>query len=299
MKKYSLVGRTATYAIAIFWAFICLFPLYWLFTTSFKSPLAVSRVPTYFPYLGATEDMPPIINGSFFKPTLDHWNFLFDEQQEQTLRHLRNSVIAAVFSTIAATIIGAMAGYGLSRFRYYWARLGWRNDNIAFWIISQRFLPPATIVVPFILFYGAFGMIDTHFGLILAYTSFNLPFAVWIMRDFFNALPIDLEESARVDGATRWQAFARIVVPLSTPGLVTVALFSFVFSWNEYLFSLMLTNFNALTMPVYIAGQNNTRGVEWWYIAALTMVMVAPVMFIGLFLQRYITRGLVAGALKS
>ncbi|MCC6614268.1 MAG: carbohydrate ABC transporter permease [Anaerolineae bacterium] len=299
MKKYSLTGRIATYAIAIFWAFICIFPLYWLFTTSFKPPLAVSRVPTYFPYIGATEDMPVIINGSFFRPTLDHWNFLFGEQQEQTLRHLRNSVIAAVFSTITSTIIGAMAGYGLSRFRYYWARLGWKNDNIAFWIISQRFLPPATIVVPFIIFYGALGLIDTHFGLILAYTSFNLPFAVWIMRDFFNTLPIDLEESARVDGATRWQAFARIVIPLSTPGLVTVALFSFVFSWNEYLFSLMLTNYNALTMPVYIAGQNNTRGVEWWYIAALTMVMVAPVMFIGLFLQRYITRGLVAGALKS
>lgn len=299
MNKRSLRANIATYTIAIFWAFICVFPLYWLVTTSFKPPLAVSRIPTYFPYLAPQERPSPVVNNVFFTPTMDHWNFLFDDQGDITIRHLRNSIIASVFSTIAATVIGAMAGYGLSRFRYYWARLGWKNDNIAFWIISQRFLPPATIIVPFVLFYGTLGWIDTHWGLILAYTSFNLPFAVWIMRDFFNSLPIDLEESARVDGATRWQAFSRIVLPLCAPGLVTVALFSFVFSWNEYLFALMLTNFDAITMPVYIAGQNNTRGVEWWYIAALTMVMIAPVMLIGLFLQRYIARGLVAGALKA
>ena len=100
-----------------------------------------------------------------------------------------------------------MAGYGLSRFRYHWTRLGWRNDNIAFWIISQRFLPPALFVVPFLLIYSALDLIDTHIGLIIAYTMFNIPFAVWIMRDFFNGLPMDLEESALVDGATRWQAF--------------------------------------------------------------------------------------------
>jgi multiple sugar transport system permease protein len=299
MRTRGLGGSILTYSVAILWAFICLFPLYWLLTTSFKQPLAVNRVPTYFPYLAAQERPTPVVNQIFFTPTLDHWNFLFGTQYEQTTRHLRNSVIAAVFSTITATVIGAMAGYGLSRFRYYWSRLNWKNDNIAYWIISQRFLPPATIVVPFIIFYAVFGLTDTHFGLILAYTSFNLPFAVWIMRDFFNSLPIDLEESARVDGATRLQTFFRIVLPLCTPGLVTVALFSFVFSWNEYLFSLMLTNFDALTMPVYIAGQNNTRGVEWWYIAALSMVMIAPVMLIGLFMQRYIARGLVAGALKG
>ncbi len=119
------------------------------------------------------------------------------------------------------------------------------------------------------------------------------------MRDFFNGLPIDLEESARVDGATRLQTFVRIVLPLSAPGLVTAALFSFVFAWNEYLFALMLTNINAITMPVYIAGQNSTRGTEWWYISALTLLAVAPVMLIGLFLQRYIARGLIAGALKG
>lgn len=286
MKKRGVIGTIALYTILIFWAFIVLFPFYWMFTTSFKRPLDVNRVPRYIPFVD-------------FQPILDHWQFLLVTQQEQTVRQFRNSLIAASFSSIVVVILGSMAGYGLSRFKYYWGRLGWRNDNIAFWIISQRFLPPAVLVIPFLMIYGFLRLVDTHFGLVLAYTAFNIPFAVWIMRDFFDSLPIDLEESARVDGASRTQTFLRIVIPLSTPGFVTVALFSFVFAWNEYLFALMLTNFNAITMPVYIAGQQSTRGTEWWYISALALISVAPVMLIGLFFQRYITRGLTAGAIRG
>jgi multiple sugar transport system permease protein len=286
VAKRSLPASILLYGGLIFWAFICLFPFYWMFTTSFKHPLDVNRVPRYLPFVD-------------FQPTIDPWKVLLVDEQSQTLRYFRNSVVAAGVSCLFSLVIGSMAGYGLSRFRYYWSRLGWRNDNIAFWIISQRFLPPAAVVIPFILFFNALHLIDTHFGLILAYTTFNLPFAVWIMRDFFNSLPIDLEESAQVDGATRWQTFLRIVLPLSTPGLVTVALFSFIFAWNEFLFALMLTNFQAITMPVYLAGMKSTKGIEWWYISAITLVMVTPVMLIALFLQRYIVRGLAAGALKG
>ena len=125
---------------------------------------------------------------------------------------------------------------------------------------------------------------------------FNIPFAVWIMRDFFQGLPRDLWESALVDGATYWQAFTRIVLPISAPGLVSVAIFSFVFSWNEFLYALMLTNYEAITLPVLIAGQNNTRGIQWWYISALTLAAVTPVILMGLFFERYITRGLMSGA---
>ncbi len=285
-SRRALWQSAILYLIVIVWCFIVLFPFYWLVTTSVKRPIDVSRGPNYIPYVD-------------FDPIPDHWQEMFGSQRESTLRHFRNSLIAATGSTLLSVIIGAMAGYGLSRFRYYWGRLGWDNDNIAFWIISQRFLPPAIFIVPFVLLYNQFGMIDTYIGLILAYTMFNIPFAVWIMRDFFNGLPIDLEESARVDGATRWQAFYRIVLPLSAPGLVAVAIFSFIFSWNEYLFALMLTNFNAITMPVLIAGQNNTRGIEWWFISALTLTAVAPVIIIGLLLERFITRGLTAGAIKG
>lgn len=285
-RKRSLKTTIVLYAMLLFWTFICLFPFYWLLTTSLKRPLDVNRVPRYIPFVD-------------YQPTLDHWEFLLVDEQTKTFRHFRNSVIAGVVSCVFSVIIGAMAGYALSRFKFHWRRLGWRNNDIAFWIISQRFLPPAVMVIPFLLFFNSLRLIDTHFGLILAYTTFNLPFAVWIMRDFFNSIPVDLEESARVDGATRLQTFVKIVLPLSTPGLVTVALFSFIFAWNEYLFALMLTNFDAITMPVYLAGMKNTKGVEWWYMSGITLIMVMPVMFIGLFMQRFIVRGLAAGALKG
>ena len=306
-RKRTLWQSIVLYGIVIFWCFIVLFPFYWLVTTSIKTQIAVSRGPRYFPrielpFVTVTDEQgepAPLTLPGDFTPTLQHWNDLFTRDRDEVTRHFRNSLIAAVGSTTLAVIIGSMAGYGLSRFRYYWSALGWNNDSIAFWIISNRFLPPALFVVPFLLLYSTLGLVDKHLGLIIAYTMFNVPFAVWIMRDFFNALPVELEESAMVDGATRFTAFIRIVLPLSTPGLVAVAIFSFVFSWNEYLYALMLTNFEALTMPVLIAGQNNTRGIQWWFISALALTAVAPVIIIGLLLERYITRGLVAGALKG
>ncbi|NIN36213.1 MAG: ABC transporter permease subunit [Gammaproteobacteria bacterium] len=286
MKRQTWTRKLFLYAIVIFWCVICLFPFYWLFTTSLKKPLHVSRGPRYIPYVD-------------YEPTGEHWDYLFNEQREILFRHFRNSLIAASGSTLLAVVIGAMAGYGLARYAYHWRALGWRNDNIAFWIISQRFLPPALFVVPFLMLYARLNLVDTYLGLILAYTMFNIPFAVWIMRDFFENLPTDLEDSALVDGATHWQAFVRIVLPLSAPGLVSVAIFSFVFAWNEFLYALMLTNFDAITIPVLIAGQSNTRGIQWWFISALTLAAVTPVILIGLFLERYITRGLTAGALKG
>jgi len=286
MKRQTWTRKLFLYAIVIFWCVICLFPFYWLFTTSLKKPLHVSRGPRYIPYVD-------------YEPTGEHWEYLFDEQHETLFRHFRNSLIAASGSTLLAVVIGAMAGYGLARYAYHWRALGWRNDNIAFWIISQRFLPPALFVVPFLILYARLNLVDTYLGLILAYTMFNTPFAVWIMRDFFENLPTDLEDSALVDGATHWQAFVRIVLPLSAPGLVSVAILSFIFSWNEFLYALMLTNFDAITIPVLIAGQSNTRGIQWWFISALTLAAVTPVILIGLFLERYITRGLTAGALRG
>jgi multiple sugar transport system permease protein len=307
------------YLILILWSLVVAFPFYWLITTSLKVPLDVSRVAKYYPseptedravmylWTGPLTDTLKIQRSrqSCFEPTTEWWTQLLGRDWEHTSRHIRNSAIAATGSTILAVMLGSMAGYGLSRFKYRWRVLGWRNDQIAFWIISQRFLPPAVFIVPYTLLYVEFKnitgikLIDTWHGLILIYTVFNIPFATWIMRDFFNNLPIDLEESARVDGATRWQAFLRIVLPLSAPGLVSVGILAFIFSWNEYLYALMLTNFDAITLPVLIAGQNTSRGVEWWYIAALSTISVMPVMVFGLALQRFVVRGLVAGAVKG
>src|SRR5690606_9893893 len=307
------------YLVLIPWSIVVAFPFYWLVTTSFKLPLDVSRTPKYFP-CKPTEDRAvmylwagPLTDtlrierspASCFEPTTTWWEQLLGRDWEHTSRHIRNSAVAATGSTLLAVTLGSMAGYGPSRFKYRWPVTGWRNDQIAFWIISQRFLPPAAFIVPYTLLYVGFEyvtgikLIDTWHGLILIYTVFNIPFATWIMRDFFNNLPIDLEESARVDGATRWQAFLRIVLPLSAPGLVSVSILAFIFSWNEYLYALILTNFDAITLPVLIAGQNTARGVEWWYIAALSTISVMPVLIFGLTLQRFVVRGLVSGAIKG
>lgn len=287
MRSQSALKRVLLYATVLFWIFICLFPFYWLFTTSLKNPLDVSRGPVYFPNVD-------------FEATWRHWDdILFGATSDTFTRHFRNSIIAATFSTILAVIIGSMAGYGLARFQYRLRWVRWKNNDIAFWIVSQRFLPPALFVVPFLILFAAVNLVDTYVGLILVYTVFNIPFAVWIMRDFFLGIPVDLEDSALVDGATRWQTFRHVVLPLSRPGLVSVALFSFVFAWNEFLYALMLTNFNAITMPVLIAGQNNTRGIQWWFISALTIAAVLPVVALGMFMERHVAKGLVAGALKG
>jgi multiple sugar transport system permease protein len=286
MKRRSPVQSFVLYAVVLVWSFIVLFPFYWLATTSVKKPLDATRFPKYIPYYD-------------FQPTTEHWSYLLTTRWDKTSGSFLNSLIAASGSTLLAVLFGAMAGYGLSRFRYYWKALRWRNDNIAFWVISQRFLPPAVFIIPFLIAYAKLGLIDTRQGLIIAYTMFNIPFAVWIMRDFFNGLPTDLEDSARVDGASRWTAFVRIVLPLSAPGLVSVAILSFIFSWNEYLYALMLTNASAVTLPPFIAAQNTQRGVEWWYISALALTAVIPVVIVGLLLERFITRGLVAGAIKG
>lgn len=281
------ITKTVTYILLAIWAVICLFPIYWLVITSFKLPIAVFQGPTYVPWVD-------------FKPTLDAWKYLLlGPVQQKVIRSWTNSAILALASAALAVLIGSMAGYGLTRFRYHVPGLKWKNDDIAFWIISQRMLPPVVIILPFLIMYRFVGLVDTHVGMILAYTVFNLPFAVWIMRDFFAGLPVELEESALIDGASRLQAFRRIVLPLSTPGLVATFLFCMMFSWNDYLFALMLTFSRASTMPMYIAGEGTqTYGPQWWYLSALSLLAVVPMVIVATIVERYITRGLVIGAIK-
>jgi multiple sugar transport system permease protein len=250
-------------------------------------PIAVFRGPTYFPWID-------------FQPALDAWQYLlFGPVQREVVRSWTNSAVLAISSAIFAVAIGSMAGYGLTRFRYFVPGLNWQNNDIAFWVISQRMLPPVVVILPFLIMYRFLGLVDTHAGMILAYTVFNLPFAVWIMRDFFTGLPVDLEESALIDGASRMQAFHQIVLPLSTPGLVATFLFCMMFSWNDYLFALMLTFSRASTMPMYIAGEGTqSYGPQWWYLSALSLLAVVPMVIVALIVERYITRGLVVGAIK-
>lgn len=287
VRQARRINQIVTHVLLFLWALVCLFPIYWVIITSLKLPIAVFQGPKYFPWID-------------FQPTLNAWKFLLTGPTSAAVyRSWTNSAILAITSAAIAVLIGAMAGYALTRFRYYWSGLKWRNKDIAFWIISQRMMPAVVVILPYMIMYRIIGLIDTHPGMILAYTVFNLPFAVWILRDFFAGLPVDLEESAMIDGATRFQSFRWVVLPLAAPGLIATFLFCLVFTWNDYLFALMLTFSKASTLPMFIAGEGTqSYGPQWWYLSALSLLSIAPMILITLLVERYITRGLVVGAIK-
>jgi multiple sugar transport system permease protein len=173
------------------------------------------------------------------------------------------------------------------------------NSDIAFWMVSQRIMPPVAVVIPVYVLFQQFHLLDTRTALIITYVAANLPIAVWLLRDYFESIPKELEESAAIDGASALRTFWSIVLPLAVPGLVATFLFVLVFAWNEYLFALFLSSSQSQTMPLTVAAQNATRGPQWWYMSVLIMIMIAPVIGMAIALERYIARGLLIGAVKG
>ena len=173
------------------------------------------------------------------------------------------------------------------------------NNDIAFWLISQRMLPPVAVVIPIYVLFQQVHLLDTQAALIITYVASNLPIVVWLMRDYFQSVPIELEECAAMDGASSYRIFWSIVVPVSAPGLVATFLFVLVFAWNEYLLALFLSSANAQTMPLTVAAQNATRGPQWWYMSVLILLMITPVIAMAIALERFISRGILVGAVKG
>jgi multiple sugar transport system permease protein len=198
----------------------------------------------------------------------------------------------AVTSGVAIFLI--LAGAVSRRFR---RAIG--NADIAFWLISQRMLPPVAVVVPIYVFYQNIGLLNNHIGLIVTYVATNLPIVIWLMRDYFATVPIELEESAAVDGASPFRIFRSIVLPVSLPGLVATFLFVLVFAWNEYLLAVFLTGADTRTMPLLVVAQDATRGPQWWFMSVLVLIMILPVIFMAILLERYISRGILVGAVKG
>jgi multiple sugar transport system permease protein len=173
------------------------------------------------------------------------------------------------------------------------------NDDIAFWMISQRMLPPIAVVIPIYVLFQRLNLLDTRTALIITYVAANLPIVIWLMRDYFRTIPIELEECAAIDGASRYRIFWSIVLPLALPGLVATFLFVLVFAWNEYLLALFLSGAKAQTLPYVISSQNATRGPQWWNMSVLILIMILPVIGMAIALERYISRGLLVGAVKG
>lgn len=280
-----VLGRVFTYAVLLAWAFVCLFPIYWTFTTSLKDQVGVLQGPTYVPTLD-------------FQPSTIGWESILGEedQREILVRNARNSLIVAVLSAALAVTLGSMAGYGLARFSYKFGI--WRNRDISFWFLSQLILPPAAVVMPILILYRELNLLDTQLGLILLYTVVSLPIVIWIMRDQFNSIPVELEQAALVDGSTLFGAFTRIVIPIAAPGMVAAFILSVIFAWNEYFFAAVLSATRAVTLPMLVATQVSSQGVKWWSMAAVATASILPLTLIGILLERYIVKGLTAGAVK-
>lgn len=273
--------RLASYAALLVWSLFVAFPLYWMVATSFKEPLDVSQGARFFPWRD-------------FVPTLDAWRAILTGAERDTVgRPLRNSVVIGLTSTLLAVIVGAMAAYGLTRFPVRLGRFG--NQDVLLWMISQRMMPPVVTALALFIVLWVVGLTDTRVGLILVYTAFNLPLAVWLLHNFFRQIPSSIEEAALVDGASRAQILWRVVLPVSAPGLVATSLFCLVFAWNEFLFALILTFDRARTMPILIAAQHSQRGIEWWTLSAMSIVTILPVVLIVIFLQKYLVSEVLGG----
>jgi multiple sugar transport system permease protein len=225
-----------------------------------------------------------------FQPTLSNFQEIFDLYDFG--RFFRNTLIATTASTVLAMVLGVPAAYSLARFKFR------AQSNIAFWILSIRITPPIAAIIPVFILFRNLKLLDSITGLVLIYSTFNLPFVVWMMRGFFEDLPIDLEESAMVDGCSRWGAFGRIALVLAAPGLASTAILTFLFTWNEFIFALILTATGARTMPVAVQLFMRETGILWGHMTAAAVFMMLPTLILTFFIQRYLVRGLTFGAVK-
>jgi len=275
------ISITGYFMLAIVVAAITFLPFYWAMSLSIRNPIEAFTVSGLaVPFLQ-------------YKPTTTNWKT--ELSVGETQKALRNSIIIAICTAIAVVILGTPAAYAIARFRFRKPT----NEDITVWFLSQRVLPPVATAIPFFLIIRFFGLLDTRAALILVNTTFNLPFVVVIMRQAFIDLPIELEEAALVDGANFINIFWKISLRLAAPSLVAAVLIIIAFTWNEFLFALMIGTLKAKVIPVHMAGAVDTRGIQFWFVAVRTLIAMSPPVFLALLAQRYIVRGLTFGAVKG
>ncbi|MBB2683887.1 carbohydrate ABC transporter permease [Rhizobium sp. 9T] len=283
--------RFAVYGLLVIWACVCIFPLFWTVSTSFKTAADVMRG-NLIPWFNFTPSWLGWRSLGLSPDTISQISTVRDE----FMRRLWNSVIISVTASALAVVLGSLAAYGLSRFSYKFGHM--RNSDISFFFLSQLIMPPVVLALPFLVLYKELALLDTYAGMIAVYTLMVLPIVVWIMRDQFATIPVELEEAALVDGLSVWGAFARIIVPLVLPGMVAAFLLALILCWNEYFFAALLTSTNTNTLPVMIASQTGSQGINWWSMAALSTAGILPLVVVGVVLEKHIIAGMTAGAVK-
>lgn len=273
---------------------IAALPLAWMGLTSLKHREdAIALEAQVLPLPGAAVGTPD----HAFPPTLAAYAQLVEPVAGQSgsfLGHLLNSVVIAVLSTVASVALGTCCAYGFSRFRIAGAK------DWLFFILSTRFMPPLAVVAPVLIMYRSVGLENSHLGLILLYTVFNLSLSVWLMKGFIDEIPRAFEEAALIDGYSRLQAFVRIILPQARTGMAVTAVFCLISAWNEYGFALTLNSQGPKTVPVYFAGLSGTiQGVPWPQVAAGCLVFVAPIVLFTVLVRRHLLRGMTFGTIKQ
>lgn len=278
--KVTKIERVIIYVILIVIALWALFPFYWAFVNSVKTPSQIFM-----------KSWIPILQ---FKPTLHNWEV--ELRTPLVLKALKNSSIVAIISTFTALALGTMVGFALSVFNY---KGFFKNTDIYIFFLTQRILAPAVVLIPLYMIMKNLHLLDTVWALIIVNVTFNIPMAVVIMREMFKSIPKEIMEAAVVDGASWWKIFYKISVPLAAPGIVATSMIIFSYVWNEFLFALSFSFTKASTLPVIVAGTQQNRGIEFWYVGTRALlVMILPVIF-SLFVQRYLVKGLTFGAVKE
>jgi multiple sugar transport system permease protein len=266
---------TVWHAIGLLIVFLTsVFPFYWMVTTSLKSQADALAVPPVW----------------VFTPTLSHYiNALFEHDVASSLL---NSLIVASSTTLLSILLGTPAAYALARFEFR------GKEDLWFWFISNRMVSPVVLAVPFFLIATKLDLVDTHIVLILLYLTFSLPIVVWICTDQFRNIPVELDEAARLDGASPWRIFWRINLPLAMPGIVVSAIFAFIFSWNDLLYALVLTRTDAVTSPVAATSYMSGYELPWGEIMATGTLIVLPMVVFALAVSGRLVQGLTMGAVK-
>jgi multiple sugar transport system permease protein len=275
-----LVRYTLAMALLVFF----LFPIYWMITTSFKAPPDIlTRPPKWV-----------------FEPTLSNYVYAFEEANFALF--IKNTLIVSLISTTLVIVLGCLASYSFARYNP-------GAGHLMFFILTTRMMPAIAVIIPFFVIFKAIGNtaigealflgLDKQGTLVVCYTVFNLPFAIWLLHSFFQDIPVELEDSARLDGYSRLQVLRRVVLPLAAPGIAVTAIFCLFFSWNEFLFAFLLSRDVARTITVGVAGFWTQRGILWGPLSAAATVCVLPMLIFALILQRYIVRGLTFGAVRG
>ena len=280
MKK-KRVKKIITVILVILVCMFALFPFVWMISTSFKPANEVySKTPSFIPN-------EPTVEG--YTEMLTTQSSTFDFPQ-----WLTNSVIVALLTTAFSMIIATLGGYGLSRFRFR------GRGFLSYFILTTQVLPGSLLIIPLYVIMGNLQLLDTRIGLVAAYCTFSVPFCTWMMKGFFDTIPISLEEAARVDGAGRFRIFSTVVLPLTVPGLVATGIFSFINGWNEYLFaSTFMKSYENWTLPVGIASFQGQYTTNWGTLMAGAVLITIPVVILFLLFQKHLVSGMTAGAVKQ